>query len=243
MVFQFLKKTIRGLKVAKFHFVEDYEKHVARLIKSYPIDTAMSLAVGGDFDAIGAIERDIIFYAGLHDDMSLIDLGCGSGRLASALSASKVKINYLGTDIVQKLLDYAAKKSDRNYKFKLHRELSIPAPSSSVDIVCAFSVFTHLLHHETYIYMQDIYRVLNTGGKLVFSFLEVAEPAHWPIFERTANNQRNKTTPHLNSFIERPAIAVWADKLGFSLLEFIDGRAAVPGSEALGQAVAILQRN
>lgn len=32
--------------MAEFHFVEDYETYVRRLISSYPIDEAMSLALG-----------------------------------------------------------------------------------------------------------------------------------------------------------------------------------------------------
>jgi cyclopropane fatty-acyl-phospholipid synthase-like methyltransferase len=54
---------------------------------------------------VGAIEADIMRYAGLKDGMSLIDLGCGSGRLASVLSRS-MNIEFTGIDIVQPLLDY-----------------------------------------------------------------------------------------------------------------------------------------
>ena len=59
--------------MAQFHFVEDYERHVAQLIEKYPIDEAMSLAVGGSYHEIGAIEADILRYTGLKDAMSLID--------------------------------------------------------------------------------------------------------------------------------------------------------------------------
>jgi hypothetical protein len=53
--------------MAQFHFVEDYERHVADLIEKHPMDEAMSLAVGGSFNEIGAIEADILRYAGLKD--------------------------------------------------------------------------------------------------------------------------------------------------------------------------------
>jgi hypothetical protein len=48
----------------------------------------MGLAVGGRYYEIGAIEADVMRYAGLQDGMSLVDLGCGSGRLASVLGRS-----------------------------------------------------------------------------------------------------------------------------------------------------------
>ncbi len=228
--------------MAQFHFVEDYVKLVDVLCSAHPLDEAMSLAVGGDYHRIGQIERDILRYAGLKDGMSLIDIGCGSGRLASALSASGMEINYLGTDIVQKLLDYAASKSKADYSFKLHRELSIPAADASADMICLFSVFTHLLPHESYIYMEDIRRTLRPGGKLIFSFLEISEPSHWQIFESTVEAQRRSVAPHLNMFIERDAIRVWAQKLGFSEPKFLGARDAVPGSSPLGQATAFLTR-
>jgi DNA-binding SARP family transcriptional activator len=81
--------------MAEFHFVEDYETYVRSLIASHPIDEAMSLAVGGLYKEFGAIERAVLQYARLKNGMSLIDLGCGSGRLASDLSG-RMEIEYLG---------------------------------------------------------------------------------------------------------------------------------------------------
>ena len=224
------------------HFVRDYERLVASLIEALPLDEAMSRVVGGQYDGIGRIEVDILRYAGLREGMFLIDVGCGSGRLSSALSKSGLKISYLGTDIVQKMLDYAVTKSDPRYVFKLHRELSIPAADMSSDMICAFSLFTHLNHHETYLYMQDAHRALKQGGRLVFSFLEFAETGHWGQFEATVEGRRQNTLPHLNAFIERPVIQLWTQKLGFSVVEFIDGGRAVPGSSPLGQTTAILAK-
>ena len=43
----------------------------------------------------------------------------------------------------------------------------IPAPDGEADMVCFFSVLTHLLHEESYVYLQDARRVLKPTGKLV----------------------------------------------------------------------------
>ena len=51
--------------MAEFHFVEDYERHVARLLEQHSEDEAMSLAVGGSYAEFGVIEADILVYAGL----------------------------------------------------------------------------------------------------------------------------------------------------------------------------------
>jgi ubiquinone/menaquinone biosynthesis C-methylase UbiE len=227
--------------MAEFHFVEDYERLVAQLIEKYPIDEAMSLAVGGRYHEVGAIEADIMRYAGLKHGMSLIDLGCGSGRLASVLSRS-MNIDFTGIDIVQSLLDYAKTKTPDNYKFLLHRELSIPSPDNQADFVSAFSVFTHLLHAETYIYLEDIKRTLKSGGILVFSFLEFSYEGHWAVFETTVEAQKVHSASHLTMFIERAAIVIWCKKLGYELVSFVDGKEAPWKGQALGQSTAILRK-
>lgn len=231
--------------MAQFHFVEDYERLVAELVARYPLDEAMERAIGADvpgaFEAGGIDEREALVHAGLRDGHSLVDLGCGSGRLAIA-TAKTLRIDYLGIDIVQALLDYAASKSPPHYRFLLNRDLRLPAPAESADMVSAFSVFTHLLHVESYIYMKHAYRVLKPGGRLVFSFLEFANPEHWLVFDGSVEAQRRGTLPHLNQFIERIAIDVWADKLGFVREHFIDGGVAPWGGRALWQALAVLRK-
>jgi ubiquinone/menaquinone biosynthesis C-methylase UbiE len=226
--------------MAQFHFVEDYEKYVAKLIRDYPIDEAMSHAVGGQYDLIGQIEAALLQKLGLANGMRLVDIGCGSGRLAAALHG-KADISYVGIDIVQSLLDYAKTKAPK-YEFLLHRELSIPQGDSSAHMVCAFSVFTHLLHHESYVYLEECFRVLKPGGCLVFSFLEIAETAHWPVFMHTKKMTQEGTADHLNMFIERGAIAVWAAHLGFAVDQYISAGCPSWDGHALGQAVALLRK-
>ena len=229
--------------MAQFHFVEDYVKQVAAFKAAYPLDQAMALAVGGaDYHVAGKTELNILKAAGLVGGMSVFDLGCGSGRLATALAGSGLQVEYLGTDVVQDLLDYAESKTPPHYRYVLQRELSVPAETASVDIACAFSVFTHLLHHETFIYLEDMKRVVKPGGKIIFSFLEFAANNHWTVFDRTVADQRGQTTPHLNMFIERNVIQVWAKRLGFEIERFIEGTETVGDAEYLGQSTVIMRR-
>lgn len=229
--------------MAKFHFVEDYQRLVWKLRLKYPLDEAMSRAVGGGgYEEMGAIQLAAVEYSGLEDGQSLVDLGCGSGRLASALG-QKMSVEYCGLDVVQSLLNYAKKKSPRNYRFLLNRTLGLPLPDASVDMATAFSVFTHLLHHETYIYLEEFRRVVRPKGVIVFSFLEFSEPHHWAQFEATVNVQRSSRLPHLNQFIERSQIIFWCEKLGFAGVRFVGSTEAPWGTTgALGQTIAIVQR-
>lgn len=227
--------------MAKFHFVKDYERHVAQLVATHPIDEAMSLAVGGSYTEVGRIEADILAYAGLSDGMSVFDLGCGSGRLGVGL-AQRFNIRFTGTDVVQQLLDYARRKCPAHYQFKKHCELSIPMVDSSVDIASAFSVFTHLLHEETFIYLEDMRRVLRPGGKIVLSHVEFAAAHQWPVFAATVQQKKTAVRAPLNMFIECSAILVWARHLGLEVVETINGSLHPWGDQPLGQSIAILQR-
>jgi ubiquinone/menaquinone biosynthesis C-methylase UbiE len=125
------------------HFVEDYERNVDKFLSHHPLDEAMQLAVGGHFDLISGIEVDIITAAGLTPEMSVLDLGCGSGRTAIPLATIFPKIDYTGIDVVQRLLDYATSKCPPHFRFLCHQDVTIPLPDGRIDITIAFSLFVH----------------------------------------------------------------------------------------------------
>ena len=226
----------------KPHYVAAYGALVRSLRRNFTLDEAMSRAVGGDYEGMGRRLRAIVEYAGLKDGMALVDIGCGSGRLSTALSQPAMRIDYLGTDIVKPLLKYAQSRASSAFAFRHHTELSLPVPSASVDMCCAFSVFTHLRHEETFLYLQDGARALRPGGTFVFSFLEFAAPGHWNVFDNAVEGVRHKRPGHLDVFIERNALALFAERLGYQLVEFVDGSAAPWGGEPIGQSTAILRK-
>jgi ubiquinone/menaquinone biosynthesis C-methylase UbiE len=142
------------------------------LVRTYELDTAMSLAVGGDYDAIGASELAILKNCGLQEDSNVIDVGCGSGRLASALRHMPT-IGYMGTDVVPELLAYAKTRCNRpGWRFALVDGLGIPANEQTADFVTFFSVFTHLTSRESAAYLAEAKRVLKPGGKIIASFID-----------------------------------------------------------------------
>ncbi len=228
--------------MAQFHFVEDYVKLVKKLKRKYPIDEAMSRAVGGDYERISDVASDILLEAGLSDDQSLFDFGCGSGRVAVGVARKRQLSGYLGVDIVQDLLDYAKTKAPPEYRFLKSRSFAFPAEDESFDFVSAFSVFTHLLLHECYTYLCEMERILKPDGRAVISFLELAEPEHIPAFKNTAVASSKSKLVHLNSFIERNQLSVMGREAGLEVERFIDGPEVVSENGALGQSVVIYRK-
>ena len=220
------------------HFVRDYTKLMEDLLQIHPPDEAMRLAVGGRYEEMGLIEKQVIEYAGFRQGMRLLDFGCGSGRLAWALKDTPVR--YTGMDIMPELLAYAKSKVPDSFSFVLNQERSIPLPNESFDMVCAFSVLTHLLDVEGYTYLQEMRRILKPDGAIVFSFLEI-DP-HWGIFVTTARRVAEGHPGHLNTFLNRPAIERWSKELGMRLVEFVDHNAAPWQGAPLGQSLVILRK-
>ena len=181
----------------------------------------MSLAVGGDFQAVGLLEYYLLRQAGLQPGHTLVDVGCGSGRLAFHLK-DYLQGQYIGLDVVPELFQYAQRKCQRpDWKFYAAPGLTIPEPNDSADFICFFSVFTHLLHEETFRYLEDAKRVLKPTGKIIFSFLEFAIPSHWDMFQSTLEDKNPDRV--LNQFMSRDGIGAFAARLGLSVIEIADG--------------------
>jgi ubiquinone/menaquinone biosynthesis C-methylase UbiE len=221
-----------------------YERHVDQLMAATPRTQALEDAVGGSFAVVGPIEVALLRFYGLSPDDHLIDVGCGSGRLAKPLS-SYLRGRYSGFDLVERLVQHAREIVCRNdWRFETIDHIAIPESDGCADMVCFFSVFTHLLHEQSYWYLQESIRVLKPGGRIVFSFLEFRDPQHWPIFTATLDQSKARSDSPMNVFLSREAIEVWAKHLNILIEHVRDGGDAsgLGGAPPLGQSVCVLRR-
>lgn len=237
------------------HFEQDYNKLVQNKLASTDKHDAMTQSIGGNFLHFGIFQRELLVQHGLQPNHTLLDIGCGSGRLANALKEMP-DLKYIGIDVVQDLLDYAREICNRpDWQFIKLTNFRLPLEDNSVDFVSAFSVFTHLLHEESYAYLAEFRRVLKPGGKVIFSFLDFDIPEHWAIF--TFNLIQIQDRIHHNQFIDPRAIEVWCHHLQMTIEGIFPGniphiqlRETVAaedgnffrGKVALGQSVCVLQK-
>ena len=215
----------------------------------------MDLIVGGQSKAIGILEHSVLATLGLRPTDTIVDVGCGSGRLSTRLAPTHAGV-FIGTDLLPDVVDYAARKAGRkDWRFHVADRPPLPIEDGIADFVCFFSVFTHLLDEDIYRYLADAMRLLKPGGKIVFSYLDFAVATHWTMFELTMADQ--SPDPVLNKFISKDAIHAWAQHLGLrveqlhdgpsewiNLLEpitYIDGR-EVSGVSYFGQSVAVVSK-
>jgi len=240
----------------QLRFLLGYEQLVKNLLQSLSEDEAAAQAVGGNFEFYGVLEHALLRGEGLRDGATIIDVGCGSGRLATKL-ARYPGLRYLGLDLVPELLDYARRKAGRkDFRFEKVDEVRLPAKPATADFCVFFSVFTHILPEESFVYLEETHRVLKPGGKAVFSFLEHASKASKPVFDANLAWVRERhVAGHLNTFLHRADLRHWAERLGFEVAALhlgesrfieVDAESATPAVPenlyALGQSVCVLRK-
>jgi SAM-dependent methyltransferase len=217
-------------------------------------NAAVRLAVGGEFEAVGKLEYYLLRSLGLSTGHLVVDVGCGSGRLAQQLAPDK-DIHYIGTDVVPRLIESARTATMRDdWEFSVVEAVQIPCPDNAADFVTFFSVLTHTTHEESFKYLQEASRCLKPGGKVVISFLEFRIPCHWETFIASV---KAKPGGPLIQFLDRDAIAAWAGHSGLAVDCFFDGdKSHIPIPEDirwengtcmkslgnLGQSVAVLRK-
>jgi SAM-dependent methyltransferase len=126
---------------------------------------------------------------GLQPDHAVLEPGCGTGRMAAALTEFlSPDGSYDGFDVVAEAVDWCLANitpDHPNFRFR-HvdvanpaynpegrldpREFEFPYPDVSFDFVFLTSVFTHLLPPEIRHYLSEIRRVLRPRGRCLMTF-------------------------------------------------------------------------
>lgn len=140
---------------------------------------SLQARVGGDFDVVGAaFVQWLRTLAGLNSGSSILDVGCGAGRIALPLQAELTAGHYVGFDCCSESIDWC-RENIKQFRF-IHADIqnelynprgtipasrySFPEKLHGFDIVLLASVFTHMFPQDVAHYLQEIHRVLNPSG-------------------------------------------------------------------------------
>ena len=178
---------------------------------------------GGDFAAVGA--RQVAFlraFADLKPTDRVLDVGCGAGRTAAALTRYLGSGgSYEGFDVFPLGVEWCAEhvtprypdfrfqsvevfnKTYNPYAATLARDLRFPYPDASFDVAVLNSVFTHMLPEDYVNYVGELARVLAPGGRAFVTYFLLDDACR----EAAAAGRTTPAFPHAyGSFrVEDPA--------------------------------------
>jgi SAM-dependent methyltransferase len=95
---------------------------------------------------------------------SFYEMGCATGRVLRHFAAQQDNLNVWGSDINNRHVEWMRLNLQDNIKI-FHNTIlpQIPLESNSIDIACAFSVFTHIDDLDL-AWLCEIRRILKKGG-------------------------------------------------------------------------------
>ena len=92
-------------------------------------------------------------------DLTILDLACGSGRL--------LKYAKIGLDASSEMLELAKQKFPEKVLIQAEAD-KMPLASNSIDIVFSFHFFMHFDRAAIDNILKEAHRVLNTNGRMIF---------------------------------------------------------------------------
>lgn len=188
-----------------FYFPIDlYEGLIGKRAKNEP--KKGDIYVGSsDFIPHGIRQMNVLKkYISLSNTDHVLDVGCGIGRTAIALTGFIDRGSYDGFDAVEKGIVWCEKHIHRkypNFNFKFTpiyndlyntysqkaEDFTFPYGNELFDKVFLFSVFTHMQIPEIRQYLKEISRVLKNNGQCLATFF---------LYDHSKNEEGSMHFPH-----------------------------------------------
>ncbi|MFL6528069.1 MAG: class I SAM-dependent methyltransferase [Chthoniobacterales bacterium] len=199
-------------------------------VGSFPLSDVVG---GGDPQYVAQeIVRAIRAHGLLTSPRSIIDIGCGCGRIATALTqVLPAEAQYIGVDIVPALINFARERitprfphfrfvllDESNAFYDYYRQaadaghvsestiraLDEAAPRNSIDMALSVSLFTHLDYPAAADLLSRLHRIMEPGGEAFITVFLVDEHARRTIKQGTTAFSFGHLSPSGKLLVDRP---------------------------------------
>lgn len=191
---------------------DDYEKAVAHVIG--PVDEAQIRRAAKD--TIRVLDQTV----GIEETDSILEIGCGIGRVGQALAPRCAK--WIGCDVSPNMLEFAKERLTEFDNVELH-EISgydiKPIADSSVDLVYCTVVFMHLEEWDRFNYVEEAFRVLKTGGRIFVDNFSIVTETGWGVFEQLRQFPVDGRPAHISKSSTAEELRVFLERAGFTDLQ------------------------
>lgn len=100
---------------------------------------------------------------------SILDIGCGLGRVSTKLAGLYPGARITGCDVIEEMIISNQKRHPGMNWIPVKVNQPIPVPDSSVDLAFALSVITHLSEESINFLFSDVSRILSKNGVFLFT--------------------------------------------------------------------------
>jgi len=181
-----------------------------------------SVAVAGysDEEGLNRSAEDSRSYlenlVGIRPDDVILEIGCGVGRVGAVLAPRCRK--WIGCDVSASMLKHAATRLSQFDNVQLV-EISghdlVPIPNASADVVYCIVVFMHLDEWDRYHYVQEAYRVLKPGGRILINNVNLCSDDGWMFFEELCRMPPHKRPAYISKTSTPDELRTYLEHAGF----------------------------
>jgi ubiquinone/menaquinone biosynthesis C-methylase UbiE len=169
-----------------------------------------------------ATAGDIVEYAQVTPTDTVLEIGCGTGRVGVKLAPRCG--HWIGADVSTNMLGHAreALKGQANVSFLTLNGIDLAGvDTGALDVAYCSGVFMHLDEWDRYRYITEARRVLKPGGRLYFDNFNLRSEEGWRLFEDLYRMEPAARPPNISRSSTPEELLTYGERAGFEDLRVL----------------------